>query len=78
MEKKWRIIFGNGYYGCYLKVEFTGTYEEAEAWATEKLRNYAESMSYAVFGWDEEYDEAEFEDYYANCDFVIDEWSEEE
>ena len=78
MEKKWRITFYNGYCGCDQEEEFFGTYEEAEAWGAENLRDYAESMSYAAFGWDEEYDEDEFEDYCENCSFDIEEWSDEE
>lgn len=77
-EKKWRITFYNGYCGCDQEEEFVGTYEEAEAWGVENLRDYAESMSHAAFGWDEEYDEAEFEDYCENCSFDIEEWSDEE
>ena len=42
------------------------------------LRDYAESMSHAAFGWDEEYNEDEFEEYCENCGFDIEESEEEE
>ena len=42
------------------------------------LRDYAESMSHAVFDWDEEIDEDEFEEYCENCGFDIAESEEEE
>ena len=77
-EKKWIITFSNGYCGCDLEEEFEGTYEETVAYADEMLRDYAESMSHAAFGWDEEINEDEFEEYYENCDYEIAECEEEE
>lgn len=44
----------------------------------EMLRDYAESMSHAAFGWDEEVDEDEFEEYCENCSFDIEESEEED
>ena len=78
-EKKWIITFSNGYCGCDLEEEFEGTYEETVAYADEMLRDYAESMSHhSAFGWDEEINEDEFEEYYENCDYEIAECEEEE
>ena len=77
-EKKWIITFSNGYCGCDQEEEFEGTYEEAVEWANEYLLDYAESMAHAAFGWDEEYDEDEFEEYCENCGFDIEESEEEE
>ena len=77
-EKKWIITFSNGYCGCDTEEEFVGTYEEARDYAIEMLRDYAESMSHAAFGWDEEYNDDEFEEYYENCDYDIEESEEEE
>ena len=77
-EKKWIITFSNGYCGCDQEEEFVGTYEEAVDYANEMLRDYAESMSHAAFGWDEEVDEDEFEEYCENCGFDIAESEEEE
>ena len=78
MEKKWIITFSNGYCGCDQEEEFEGTYEEANDYAKEMLRDYAESMSYAAFGWDEEYDEDEFDNYLADCGFDIEESEDED
>ena len=77
-EKKWIITFSNGYCGCDQEEEFEGTYEEAVEWANEYLLDYAESMAHAAFGWDEEYDEDEFEEYCENCGFDIEESEDEE
>ena len=77
-EKKWIIKFSNGYCGCDQEEEFEGTYEEAVEWANEYLLDYAESMAHAAFGWDEEYDEDEFEEYCENCGYDIEESEEEE
>lgn len=77
-EKKWIITFSNGYCGCDQEEEFEGTYEEAVEWANEYLLDYAESMAHAAFGWDEEINEDEFEEYCENCGFDIEESEEEE
>lgn len=77
-EKKWIITFSNGYCGCDTEEEFVGTYEEAVEWANEYLPDYAENMSHAAFGWDEEYTEEEFEDYLEDCGYDIEESEEEE
>ena len=77
-EKKWIITFSNGYCGCDIEEEFVGTYEEAVEWANEYLLDYAESMAHAAFGWDEEFNEDEFEEYCENCGFDIEESEEEE
>ena len=76
-EKKWIITFSNGYCGCDQEEEFKGTYEEAVDFANEYLPDYAESMSHAAFGWDEEINEDEFEEYCENCGFDIEESEEE-
>ena len=77
-EKKWIITFSNGYCGCDIEEGFVGTYEDARDYANDVLRDYAESMSYAAFGWDEEYNDDEFEEYCENCDYNIEESEEEE
>ena len=77
-RKKWIITFSNGYCGCDQEEEFVGTYVEATDYATEMLRDYAESMSHVAFDWDEDYDDDEFEEYCENCGFDIEESEEEE
>ena len=77
-EKKWIITFSNGYCGCDQEEEFEGTYEEAANYADEMLREYAESMSHAAFGWDEEIDDDEFEEYCEGCSYEIEESEEED
>lgn len=77
-EKKWRITFNNGYGCCSQEKEFVGTYEEAEAWATENLKDYAESINYIFFGWNKKYNETEFKNHCENCSFDIEEWRDEE
>ena len=76
-ERNWTITFSNGYCGCDQEEEFEGTYEEAVKWADETLRDYAESMSHAAFGWDEEINEDEYEEYCENCYYEIEESREE-
>ena len=75
---KWIITFSNGYCGCDQEEEFEGTYEEAVEFANEILRDYAEQFAHAAFGWNEEYDEDEFEEYYESCSFDIEESEEED
>ena len=77
-ERHWIITFSNGYRGCYQEVEFIGTYEKAVDYADERLREYVKNMSNAVFDWDEEINEDEFEEYCENCTFDIEERNEEE
>ena len=77
-EKHWIITFSNGYCGCDQEEEFVGTYEEAVDFANEYLPDYAESMSHAAFGWDEEIDEDAYEYYCENCGFDIEESEDEE
>ena len=77
-EKHWIITFSNGYCGCDQEEEFIGTYEEAIDYANEMLIDYAESMAHAAFGWDEEINEDEFEEYCENCNIAIKESEEEE
>lgn len=78
MEKKWTIVFENGYCGCDIEEEFEGTYEEAQKFADEYLDDYAEQYAYVAFGWDEEYTEEEYEQYRENCGYNIKESEEEE
>lgn len=68
---KYEIEFSNGYCGCDETEEFEGTYEEAEQFANEHLYNYAESFAHVAFGWDEEYTEKEYEDYFEGCGYCI-------
>lgn len=75
-ERHWIITFSNGHWGCYQEEEFIGTYERAVDYADERLRDYAESMSHAAFGWDEEYNDDEFEEYCENCEYEIEESEE--
>ena len=77
-EKKWIITFSNGYCGCDIEEEFEGTYKEAVEWANEYLLDYAETYTHIAFGWDEEINEDEFEEYCENCGFDIEESEEEE
>ena len=77
-EKKWIITFSNGYCGCDIEEEFTGTYEEAVEFANDYLPEYAESYAYVAFGWNEEYTEEEYDDYIADCGYEIAESEEEE
>lgn len=77
-EKKWIITFSNGCCGCDQEEEFVGTYEEAVEYANDFLPEYAESMSHAAFGWGEEYTEEEYDDYFEDCGYEIEESEEEE
>ena len=77
-NKKWVIVFENGYCGCDIEEKFEGTYEEAIDWADEYLHTYAEDYAHIAFGWDEEYTEEEYESYIENCGYSIEESEEEE
>lgn len=76
--KKWIITFENGYCGCDIEETFEGTEEEARSWADEYLPDYAESYAHCAFGWDEEPDPEEYENYVQNCCYVIAESEDEE
>ena len=78
MEKKWTITFSNGYCGCDNEEEFVGTYEDAVEWANECLPEYAENYVHAAFGWDNEYTEEGYDDYFEDCSYDIKESEEEE
>ena len=75
-----RINYSNGYCGCDVsEVIEVETMEEAEFYASENLRSYAESYAYAAIGWDQDFEsEEEEEDYFENCTFDIEEITEEE
>ena len=77
-ERHWIITFPNGSCSCNQEAEFIGTYEGAVDYANEMLREYAKNMSNAVFDWEEEINEDEYEEYYANRTFDIEERNEEE
>ena len=76
--KKWTIAFENGYCGCDIEETFEGTEEEAREWADEYLPEYAANYSYVAFGWDEEPDPEEYENYAQNCCYIITESEDEE
>ena len=78
MEKKWIITFSNGYCGCDQEEEFEGTYKEAVDFANEYLPDYAEQFAHVAFGWNEEYDDDEYEEYKENCGYEIKESEEDE
>ena len=81
VEMHWLITFENGYCGCDVTEQFVGTYLEAKDFAEDYLPDYAEQYAYVHFGWDNEYDEEEFEDYKEDCGYSIEldpEWYEEE
>lgn len=75
--KKWIIEFENGYCGCNVEEIFEGTEEEAREWADEYLPEYAANYSYVAFGWDEEPEPEEYENYAENCYYSITESEEE-
>jgi len=70
-----KITFSNNWCGCdetqWLKVK---SMQDAEAYAEESLFDYAQSYEY--LGHFEE--EEEIENYYADCDFYIEEIEKEE
>lgn len=82
-----RIIVSTPYYGTdqeeYIECK---TIQEAESIAEELCRTNAESYDYLVSGWDDEKFEdmteeeqlEELEEYYASCDWLINEVSAEE
>ena len=82
-----QIIVNTPYCGTeheeYIECE---TFQEAESIAEELCRANAENYEYLVGGWDDEYFEdmteeeqtEAIEDYYADCDWYIEEVSAEE
>ena len=68
---KWKITFENCYCGCDVEETFEGTEEEAREWADEYLPEYADNYSYVAFGWDEEPDPEEYDNYVENCYYTI-------
>ena len=75
-----RINYSNGYCGCDVsEVIEVENMKEAEEYAGENLRNYAEPYAYAAIGWDQDCEsEEEEEDYFENCTFDIEEITEKE
>lgn len=75
-----RITYSNGYCGCddteVIEVE---SMEDAEAYASECVNDYAETYTHVATGWDEGFESAEEEEmYYENCTYDIEEITEEE
>ena len=75
-----RINYSNGYCGCDVsEVIEVENMKEAEDYAGENLRTYAEPYAYAAIGWDQDFEsEEEEEDYFENCTFDIEEITEKE
>ena len=48
------------------------------SWADEYLPEYAENYAYTAFGWDEEPDPEEYDNYVENCYYIITESEDEE
>ncbi|MBQ8792787.1 MAG: hypothetical protein IJZ62_04165 [Clostridia bacterium] len=74
---KWKITFENGYCGCDVEEKFEGTEEDARNWADEYLPEYAENYAYVAFGWAEDPNPEEYEDYTCNCCYTIEKNEEE-
>lgn len=66
--------YSNGCVGCdeteYFKAN---NIEEVLTYMDEGLWDYAESYAHVHFGWNNEYTEEDFEDYYENCDHTVEE-----
>lgn len=75
-----RITYENGYCGCEESVALeVENMEEAEAYATEGIVDYAESYEHVASGWNDDFESEEERDYYyENCIFRIEEITEEE
>ena len=75
-----RINYSNGYCDCdeseVLEVE---NIKEAKAYAEEAIYGYAELYTYVATDWDGDFESEEDEEtYYENCNFDIEEITEEE
>lgn len=75
---KWLITYTNNIAGCNIEEEFEGMFEEAYTYASQNLESYAEEYMHCAFGWDCEPTEEEWDEYFSNCDWSIDEIAEEE
>lgn len=64
--------YSNGCVGCdeteYFKAN---NIEEVLTYMDEGLWDYAESYAHVHFGWNNEYTEEDFEDYYEGCDHTV-------
>lgn len=67
-----KATYSNDYCGCddtyYFKAN---NMEEVEPYMEEGLWDYAESYAHAHFGWDTDYTDDEFDEYFQNCDYNI-------
>lgn len=66
----------------YVEFDDNVTEQELDSYGQNGLNDYAESYSYLVLGWDNEYVDEEDEDaesyYYENCDYSFEEITKEE
>ena len=74
--------FKGNYYTDYSGTEETlyfiaNSENDVENYMEEGLYDYAEGWTHVAFGWNEEYTDAEFEDYLEDCGYTIEPISEE-
>lgn len=79
MKRHFKITYYNGIVGCD-ETEFVlaETPEDVEQWADDKLEDYAESYAWQYFGWDADYTDEEYEEYFAECGFDVVECDDDE
>lgn len=66
--------YSNGCCGCDSTEYFkANNIEEVLTYMDEGLWDYAESYAHVHFGWNNEYTEEDFEDYYESCDHTVEE-----
>lgn len=71
MEKKFIIIFTNGYCGCEVEEEIIGTFEQAKRFAQKYLSKYANNYAYRAFGWFGDYSNEAYDKYFDGCIYYI-------
>lgn len=66
--------YSNGCVGCD-EIEYfkANNIEEVLTYMDEGLWDYAETYAHVHFGWNNEYTEEDFEDYYESCDHTVEE-----
>lgn len=68
MSKYFKAVYSNGYCGCdeaqYLVAD---SEDQAYSYMEAGLQDYADQWTHVAFGWDTEYTDEEYEDYFCDC-----------
>lgn len=64
--------YSNGYCGCDITDYYkANSFEDVECYMEEGLGDYAKTYAHVHFGWDNDYTEDEYDEYFQDCGYDI-------